>query len=126
MKLRNDRLQLAHKVALGVRIAVSVALLVLAMTYETTHGFLFRTDVRLLAGVTGFTVGIMLAGVIVQIAVYVVLATLLTRTRTVQWVSPRQCTELNNWIFGEWSFYRAGWQRGYRVLGLEVVTCGRL
>ena len=73
-------------------------------------------------------VGITLACAMLVKFFIMVAAVALTRGRDAfGWAHPRQCRSVLQWLGFQWSFYsQGGFQRGFRVLGLEVAMCGKL
>jgi hypothetical protein len=101
---------------------VLTGLTVVQMGY---HPAVFETGLRFGGVLVGSAMAIMLLSFVVQVGTYAALAALLTRKPAVKWLKPSQCKGLLSWVGYEWSFYSNGWQRGYRCMGLDVVTSGR-
>jgi hypothetical protein len=122
----NRRRRWIHSFAVMARGVVMVVLTALAVVQMGYHPAVLQTGLRFGGVLVGSAMVIMLLSFVVQVVTYATLAALLTRTPAVKWLKPSQCKGLMSWVGYEWSFYSNGWQRGYRCMGLDVVTSGRL
>jgi hypothetical protein len=122
----NRRRRWIHSFAVMARGVVMVVLTALAVVQMGYHSAVLQTGLRFGGVLVGSAMVIMLLSFVVQVVTYATLAALLTRTPAVKWLKPSQCKGLMSWVGYEWSFYSNGWQRGYRCMGLDVVTSGRL
>lgn len=122
----DNRRRLAHLLARFVRTVTLIGLCGVTTIQLGNHPVVFETGLRFGSALLVTTALILLVSFACQLVTYITVAALLTRTRNVRWLSIRQCNGLFSWIGSEWSYYNDGWQRGYRCLGLDVVTSGRL
>lgn len=127
MEYRNEKLGFANRLSrlvAGLSL-VPCSFMMTLLLYKYLQ-FGEPSSVRVLLVLVGFCTILSFAYLAVRILTHSLFVRALAQTSAVQWVKPSECTSFKAWLGDDWSYFGRGWQRGFRVLGLEVLTCGEL
>jgi hypothetical protein len=126
-KWRNEKLDLVNRLSRLVAGLCLVPCSFIATSFLYEHLKSWEpSPVQVLLVLVSFCAILSFAYLAVRVLTHVLFARALAQTSAVQWVRPNECTSFKAWLGDDWSYFGRGWQRGFRVMGLEVLTCGEL